>query len=256
MEKEASGSSAEKILGRKIGSHVEWTTLAELDQLEQHPENYRIQGLLVKLRILSRFVGNSHHTLSTWYINYLPESTSLEDEEEFNQILDIRWGRLDKLTHSSDFFSLDVVVMWEHIWWDVDQLISTLSSIEENHRALLNFEKLKISLDLIVLTIDSFRRTVADEENIRFCNELRNEFRLSLNKTLFNRSLFRLLEMIFRLPELPNEHNMDGFIQSLRQLEPFRLGDLLLTAYQKLSDSKCPALDFFIFLFFVRDLIL
>jgi len=31
--REAAGPSAEKKLGRKIGSNVEWTTLAELDQL-------------------------------------------------------------------------------------------------------------------------------------------------------------------------------------------------------------------------------
>jgi len=98
---DVNGPSCEKVLGRKIGSHVEWTTLADLDQLEQHPEDYQIQAILVKLRILSSFPGNSHHTLSTWCINYLPESTSLEEDEKFTQILDVRWGMLDKVIHST-----------------------------------------------------------------------------------------------------------------------------------------------------------
>jgi len=242
MEIEVSGSSAEKILGRKIGSHVEWTTLDELDQLELHPENYGIQGLLVKLRILSRFVGNGgHHFLSSQYIDYLSDSSSLEYEEKFSRILDIIWGKFDQFIHRSDLFPPeDVVLMLKLLRVDVDQLISTLSSLEENHPALLNYEKLKISLDLILLATDSIHRTVIKEEDED--HYLHYEALLRIHKTRFNQSLFNLLEMIFRLTEQPNAHKMDRLKQSLLQLEPHRLGNLLLIACLKLSDSKYSAL--------------
>ena len=66
--REAAGLSAEKKLGRKIGSNEEWTTSAQLDRLEQHPEEYTVQATLCKLRILSGFDGRGHHSLSEWYI--------------------------------------------------------------------------------------------------------------------------------------------------------------------------------------------
>jgi len=228
MEKEATGSSTEKILSRKIGRNVEWTTLDELDQLEQHPEDYQIQGLLVKLRILSGFSAHRHHSLSSNYISYLTYSTGLDNEEKFNQILDIRWGKLDQFIHRSHLLFPDINLMWKRIEEDVNLLISTLSSIDP---ALLNFEKLKISLDLILLATDSFHRTVTNEKNRDLFEAL-----LRIHKIRFSQILFNLLEMIFRLPGIPNKHNIDRLIQSLRHLEPRRLGNLLLTACQKLSE--------------------
>ncbi len=138
-------------------------------------------------------------------------------------------------THSPlRFFPPDVFLIWKEIKAEVDHLISTLSSIEQNHPALLNFEKIKTSWDLIVLTTDSSSpRMVTDEED-----EDDYERLLQFYKSRFSNRLFNLLEMIFRLPEMPNEHNMDRLILSLHQFELCLLGNLLLKACQQLSDSK------------------
>jgi len=53
MEKEASGASAEKISGPKKGGTMEWTTLSQLVHVIQHPEEYKLQSLLVRMRIIS-----------------------------------------------------------------------------------------------------------------------------------------------------------------------------------------------------------
>jgi len=216
MEIEVSGSSAEKILGRKIGRNVEWTTLAELDQIEQHPEDYRIQALLVKLRILSGCIGVAHQDLSTSYIDYLSGSASLDNEEKFTQILDILWGRFDVMIRRLDSLHTDRY-FWTVVENDVDELVNILSSLEENHPHLLNFEKLKTSLDLILLA--TYQSPVSIYNDVPI-----------------------LLRMIFHLPEILKEHEKYSLIQSLRPLGRYRLGNLLLPACRKLVNLETLAL--------------
>ncbi len=85
------------------------------------------------------------------------------------------------------------------------------------------------SLDLIVLTTDSSPRMVTDEEVLDEEDTDNYENLLRLPRTRFSQSLFHLLEMIFHLPEMPNEHHtMDQLKQSLLQFEARRLGNLLL----------------------------
>ncbi len=55
-------------------------------------------------------------------------------------------------------------------------------------------------------------------------------------------SLFHVLEIIFHRPEIPNVLETTSLIQSLRLLRPCRLGNLLLTACQKLVNFKVLAL--------------
>jgi len=83
---------------------------------------------------------------------------------------------------------------------------------------LLNLKKLKTSLDLIQL--------VTDESPIE----------------MINYYLLSLLEMIFRLPEIPTKNDTTSLIQSLRQLGPSRLENLLLLAFKKLDSFKALAL--------------
>ena len=55
-----SAEESHKILGRTIGNDFEWTAFAELERLMLQSEEYRIQALLVKLRILSGYKGHGH----------------------------------------------------------------------------------------------------------------------------------------------------------------------------------------------------
>jgi len=130
-EKEVSGSSAEKKLGRRIGRKVEWTSLAQLDQLEQEPNEHITQAVLVKLRILSGFNPHDHYWISSWYISYM--STYLQDSSDeewltmkFSQTVDIIWGMLDVIISHLDPLSTD----HDKIMTSVDSLVSSLSRLE------------------------------------------------------------------------------------------------------------------------------
>jgi len=213
-----SSSSSKKILGRKIGSHVEWTTFAELHQLMLHPEDYRIQALLVKLRILSGFIGYDHYGLSNSYVMFriMPDSTTLEENEKFTQILDIIWGRFDVMIRHLDSLRTERF-FWILVEDDVHKLIGTLSTLQSNHPSLLNFEKIKTSLDLILLATDKSHIEI-------------------------NSGVFCLLEMIFHLPGILEKHETASLTQSLRQLGPHRLGNLLLLVCRNLSSFEALAL--------------
>jgi len=232
---EVSGSSAEKNLSRKIGNIVEWTTLADLDQLEQHPEDYRIQAFLVKLRILSGFLGRNHHHLSTRYITYLSESTSLNEEEKLIQILGIRWEMLEAATRRFDPLSSNRFFRIE-IGKDVDNLVSTLSTLKEKFPALLSFERIKTSLDRILQVTDSSPFTISNRRRSIDESHPRSK------RIQFTRSLITLLEMFFQLPKILNERETTSLTQSLRLLGPSRLGYLLLQTCLKLGNFKDLAL--------------
>jgi len=235
MEIEVSGPSAKKILGRKIGRHLEWTTLADLDQLEKHPEDYRIQALLVKLRIRSTCLGvRGHPPLSQEYLDSLSES-SLDNEEKFNQIVDIRWGMLDVAICHWDQLSANKFVLL--IDREVVQLVAALVVLNDNHPALLNLERIKTSLDLIAQAMNLPPFTVTNGEN-----ETNETSLLRFHGTHFTLSLILLLSMIFHLPEMPNEKETTSLTESLRLLGPRQLGDLLLPACQVLYNFKLKAL--------------
>jgi len=225
-EKQTSGSSADKILGRKIGTHVEWTTLTELDKIMENPEEYKVQSLLVKLRILSGRNSHAeykyrfkHYSLSSLYMNKLRESAVLDSIEESIQCLDINWVTLDLVIRRLDPLSTS-----EGLWIQIEEYIRELVGTFKTYPSLINFERIKTSLDLILQATDSSPITVTNGEHVT------DESYLRLRGTHFTPSLLNLLEMIFRLPGIPNEHNMDLLNQSLRQLGPRRLGNLLLPA--------------------------
>jgi len=230
MEIEVNGPSSEKILGRKIGRHVEWTTLEELDKIMKNPEEYKVHSLLVKLRIISGRIPHSHghiyyykhHKLSTLYIDEVRESAFLNSEEldsieESIQCLDIKWGMLDLVIHR---FGPSSTI--KGLW--VEEYVNELAMTFENYPSLINFERIKISLDLILQAMDSSPVTRKNGETGT------NEIFLQIKTYCFAPSLFALLEMIFRLPEIPNEHDMSLLTQSLRKLGPGKLGILLLPA--------------------------
>jgi len=163
METAGESGSSKKISGRKIGSHSEWSTFDELDQLVLHPEEHRIQALLVKLRILSGLDGHGHHFLFSQCITYISDSTTLEDDEKFTQILDIRLEMFDSLIRQRNPLPTRKA-FWIGIGYEVDKLVSILSTLQVNYPTLLSFEKLKTSLDLILLTTDKSPFKIIDGE--------------------------------------------------------------------------------------------
>jgi len=230
-----------KIVGRKIGRHVEWTTLADLARLTVNPDEYTIQALLVKLRIFSSFDGHRHHSLSNSYINCITDSNRLEICEKFTHILDIRWGMFDMIIRHLHPLTTRRS-MWIRIRDDVNQLISTLLTLHRDHPTLLNFERIKTSLDLILLATDQSPFTVPTGEHGEYDRPT-----MHYNGIIFSHQLFYLLEKTISLLEMSNEHIRESLIQSLNQLGPCRLGNLLL--------QSCEDLEYFNSLALVRVLI-
>jgi len=81
--------------------------------------------------------------------------------EKFNQILNIRWGMLDVAIHRLDPAFTNRFV-WFKLADDVGELVAALSTLRNNHPALLNFQKLKTSLDLILVVTDLSSITVTN----------------------------------------------------------------------------------------------
>jgi len=240
---EESGSF-KKILGRKIGNNVEWVTFAELERLMLHLEEYRIQALLVKLRILSGLDGHRHRFLSTQYIKYISNSTTLENDDKFTQILDIRFEMLDVLIRRRNPLQNHTPSWILEMVEDVDELVSTLSTLQVNHPTLLSFEKLKTSLDLILLAFLAYDQPpikIIDSKHVDY-NNFVYYYIFHDYGSHFSTRLCHLLEMIFHRPEIPNERDIASLVQSLRRLGPYRLGNLLLPACQELGSFKDLAL--------------
>jgi len=194
MEKEVSGTSAEKILGRKIGRNVEWTTLADLDRLEQHSEDYRIQAIMVKLRIISSRCEEAARLISCQYLyQYFPYSTGLDNEEKITQILDIRWGIFDRITICRLGMPSSNVTLWDVIMEHVRELVKLLSTLKKKSSLLFNFETIKTSLDLFLQALNPSPFTVTDafaaSEQFTYVKIMR------YFAARFSENLFDLLEM-------------------------------------------------------------
>jgi len=236
MEIKVSGSSTEKILGRKIGRNVEWTTLAELNELEKNPEDYRIQALMVKLRIISsrclqaaRFISYQLYLFK--YYSCLPNN-----EKNILEILHIRWGMFDQTIRRLDPFSTNVV-LWDIILEDVRELVQILSTLQNRHSALFNFETIKTSLDLFLQALNPSPFTVTYAKHSTY------EDTTCYFGAQFSENLFSLLKMIFCLdPEILNVYNRASLAQSLRQLGHYRLGNLLLQSCGNLKTYKSLAI--------------
>jgi len=192
----------------------------------EKPEEYKVQSLLVKLRILSgripydaNYYYYIHHNLSTLYAEQLCEYTSLNSEKGFIQYLDIRWGTFDLVIRRLHPSSTN-----EGLWIQIEDYVEELVWTLKKHETFINFERIKTSLDLILQATDSSPATVTNGEHRT------GESLLRLHGTYFTKSLLTLLELIFHLPEISNEHNTDLLTQSLRKLGPRRLGYLLQPA--------------------------
>jgi len=244
LETTEDSTSSKNISGRKIGSHLEWTTFAELDRLMLHPEEYRFQALLVKLRILSGSGGHRHRFLFTQYVKYISDSTTLKDDEKFSEILDMKLRMFALVIRRPNPLPTHSGAFWIGLAKDVDELVSTLLTIQVNHPTLLSFEKLKTALDLVLLAKSPIINDGELEANnspigliIRYC------------VSRYFSSLFHVLEIIFHRPEIPNVLETTSLIQSLRLLRPCRLGNLLVDCGAKLhqlNNAGKTALDIWI----------
>ncbi len=193
---------------------------------------------LAKLRILSGFNGYRHHSLSWRYINVLTKSTSLNGAEKFIQMLHIMWGVFDVSLSRLDSFS-NGDDSWQKISEDVCKLVSILKSLKDNlPAALLNFEMIKTSLDLILLDMGPSPIKVNNGEH----TELYQDNLSFYLGTLFSQRLLCLLGLILNLPEMSNVHNTISLTLSLRQLGPCQLGNLLLQSCKHLNHFKSLAL--------------
>jgi len=181
---------------------------------------------LAKLRILSGFNGYRHHSLSWRYINVLTKSTSLNGAEKFIKMLHIMWGVFDATLNRLDSFS-NGDDSWTKISKDVCKLVSILKSLKDNHPALLNFEMIKTSLDLILLDMGPSPIKVNNGEH----TELYQDNLSFYLGTLFSQRLLCLLG-----------HNTISLTLSLRQLGPCQLGNLLLQSCKHLNHCKSLAL--------------
>ena len=227
MEIEVSGSMSEKILGRKIGINVEWTTLTDLERLVHHPNEFATQSLMVKLRIVSKRCHKAARFISNQYLEHLADPIILDDDETLSQILGIRWGMFDQLLNRhSDWRSSNVGLT---IVRDIGELESILYTLQEEHLTLFNFETIKTSLDLILLaTNQCFER----DKHVRL------DILMSYFEVQFSHTLMCLLVTTFSLPEMSNKQNLILVTKSLSQLGPSRLGHLLFRAIKNLSISE------------------
>jgi len=109
---------------------------------------------------------------------------------------------------------------------NVVDLISTLEYAEKNYPALLSFERLKTSMDLVLLaTVTNGKRRIY--ENLITCYS-----------SQFSQSLSNLHEIVLRRPEISNGCNTASLTQSFRLLGPRRLGFQLLSACRMIDDFK------------------
>jgi len=220
IEKEATGSSAEKLLGPKNGGIIEWTTLSQLENVIQHPEEYKIQSLHVILRVLSgrsweavemdvstcyymmASSGNLHTTTFVKRIEF--ELAALNAICRFNPREEIKGlhFELRKRTFSVVNNFIDML------------LVETSSVLSNGHpyATLLPFKWYETSFDLILLALNLLKPYKFYE--IQF------------------QRLFHLLAVLFRLPGmLSEETHRNSMIQLLRErVGSYRLGFILLLA--------------------------
>ena len=114
----------------------------------ENPEEYKIQSLLVKLRILSGRISHDdayyycekHHNLSSLYIDEAYESAGFDPEKSLIQFLDIKGSTFDLVIRRLDPSSTD-----ESFWIKIaDRYVHELvGALEYSHPPILNFERTK-----------------------------------------------------------------------------------------------------------------
>jgi len=260
IEKEASGPSAEKKLGRKIGSNEEWTTLAGLDQLKRNPEENTIQAVLVKLRTLSGLIsGNVNRYLSEWYVSRYPPY-SLNQERwiwKYSPIVDMIWGMFDVIISRLDPLSTSTgIVVWRNIFEDVIYFVDSLSYFPPSRSDLSDityyYEIGQNSMDLILLA-------VRPSTPLTIYGSLISKQRVV---KIFLKSIYPLLHnLFFNHMDLPYWANSGLITKLLRlpvpQLEPNELGKFLFAANPTLNHLKRypNSYKFFVNLAFIRFLL-
>jgi len=212
MEKEATGSSAEKSLGPKRGGTKEWSSLAQLEHVIQHPEEYKIQSPLVRMRILSGISWKAVCPVLDLCVTRLNESGIT-----FVERVDILLAMLNTICRfhpretDKRFQRLTLCFVNELIF----ELLTETSEIFLTgfpYATLFPFNAFETCFKLILLSI--------------------NQFQPDYFRKMKFRSLFYLLVMVFHLPGMLSEdRNRNSTIQLLRdRVTIFRLGFILTKA--------------------------
>jgi len=103
---------------------------------------------------------------------------------------------------------------------------------------MLNFERIKTSLDLILLATDQSPFTVPKNLALNCERKTYDYPEMYYNGTLFSQQLFHLLKNTIYLSEISVEHNRRSLLRSLSKLGPCRLGHLLLQSCEDLFYFK------------------
>jgi len=208
MEKDASGSSAEKSLGPKKGGTKEWTSLAELENVIQRPEEYTIQSLHVRFRVLSvrswEAVEMEAACYSMFYSWYHPTAT--------HKLLEMKLAALNTICRFNPRDALKGLhFKLQESTIEVVNAVSGLLNSPMPNATQLPFETYETSLDLIFLAL----------------NLLKPDY-----FSRFGNKLFALLEEMFRLPGMLSvESHRNSMIRLLRErVGSYRLGFILLLA--------------------------
>jgi len=136
--------------------------LAELDELEQHTEEFKIQSLMVKLRIISS--GRCQEAARSMSCRYLNECfcrlICLNNAASITQILDIRWGMFDQTIRCLNPTSSNANLR-NTIREDICELLKMLSKLQKKNSKLFNFETIMTSLDLFLQALNPSSFTVS-----------------------------------------------------------------------------------------------
>jgi len=215
MEKDASGSSAEKSLGPKKGGTMEWTGLAELEHVIQHPEEHKIQSLHVRFRVLSsrswEAVGMEAVGVSMAIASGQNHTTA------FVKRLEIRLVVLNTICRFNPCDALKGL----HFKLRVSTVVTVTIIIDLLEKeSLLPSEMYETSLDLILRALNLLK------PDDFFANEF----------NLFN----NLFAVMFRIPGmLSEESHRNSLIRLLRErVGSYQLGFLLLLACEYTENER------------------
>jgi len=211
--------SSPKIWKWNIGGTEEWTTLAEFDDIIQHPIKYKTRSHLFRLRIASGMGWEAFDVVLELYINKLNiMRSSAPTEDNLVEKLHILWAMLDTIRR----FDRRKSRLWEWTIYAFRFLVSALSGIVEFQPQLFNADTIKTSLDLFLAT-DQFH--LDDRER---------DFDL---EAWSSESLEQLTAMFQRFPQVLDEHNSKCMNRLVAQRERNREGLLLLASCKKEVDE-------------------